>query len=111
MLAAVRTPHRAEEGAKWLQQRYLFKPFGDVGEISKIYVSDASLIRIEVMLTRQESADAISAKSLMMRSLIAKYACPRKAAKLWEIVGEDVTIRIDLKTESAKVSSAICKPE
>mgnify|MGYP000288715408 CR=1 FL=1 len=104
-------PRRAQEGAKWLQERYLFRPFGNIGEISKIYVSDAELIRMEVLITNQEHADAINAQSLMLQSLIAKYACPRKASKLWEIVGEDVTIRVDLKTDTETVSSAICKPE
>lgn len=104
-------PRRAEEGTKWLQQRYLFRPFGNIGEISKIYVSDASLIRMEVLMKNQEHADVINAQSLMLQSLIAKYACPRKASKLWEILGDDVTVRVDLKTDTEAVSSAICMPE
>ncbi len=104
-------PRRAEDGARWLQEPYLFRPFGEMGEINRIYVSDAHLIRIDVLITNQEYIDAINAQSLMLQSLIAKYACPNKSSKLWGIVGEDVTVRVDLTTGSEPISSAICKPE
>ncbi len=104
-------PRRAEDGVRWLQERYLFRPFGEMGEISKIFVSDAALIRMEVLITNQEYIDAINARSLMVQSLIAKYACPKKGSKLWDIIGEDVTVRVDLTTGTEPISSAICMPE
>jgi hypothetical protein len=102
---------KAEEGAKWLQERYMFRPFGNIGEITKIYVEDAEQIRLEVELTEQASAQLIDAQNLMIQSLIAKYACPRKATKLWMILGDDVQLRIDLKHAGAQVASALCMPE
>jgi hypothetical protein len=104
-------PRRAEEGARWLQERYLFRPFGEMGEINRIYVSDAELIRMEVQIDNQDYVDAINAQSLLVQSLIAKYACPNKASKLWEVIGEDITVRVDLKTGSEPIASAICMPE
>lgn len=104
-------PRRAEEGTRWLQERYLFRPFGEIGEFSRIFVADANLIRMEVLIADQDYIDAINARSLMMQSLIAKYACPNRASELWEIIGEDVTVRVDLTTGSEPISSAICLPE
>ena len=104
-------PRRAEDGVRWLQERYLFRPFGEMGEITKVYVSDAALIRMVVQISSQEYVDAINAQSLLVQSLIAKYACPNKASKLWEIIGEDVTVRVDLRSGADPVASAICLPE
>ncbi|MEX2617821.1 MAG: hypothetical protein WD767_17155 [Alphaproteobacteria bacterium] len=79
-------PRRAEDGVRWLQERYLFRPFAEMGEFSRIYVSDAHLIRMEVLIGHQDHVDAINARSLKVQSLIAKYACPHKASKLWQIM-------------------------
>jgi hypothetical protein len=39
---------KAEAGASWLTQHRLFRPFGKLGEISKVVVDCAKMIRMEV---------------------------------------------------------------
>ncbi len=99
---------RAEAGAEWLQERRLFRRVGDIGEITKVKVESAELIRMVVLISDPKHADAIEVQSLMKQSLIAKYACPGKGSNLWPIIGDDVTLRVDFKIGERNITSAIC---
>lgn len=100
---------QAEAGAVWLAEHKLFRPFGEIGEISKITVESAELIRMIVTIPDRRHAEMIDSHSLMLQSLIAKYACPGKSADLWPVLGKDIVLRVDLKTDGETVASAICQ--
>ena len=100
---------KAETAANWLTKNRLFRPFGKIGEIIKITVESAELIRMYVDIPDKRHADAIDAHSLMFQSLIAKYACPSKGSGLWPLLGKEITLRVDLMTRKDHVASAICE--
>lgn len=100
---------QAEAGAIWLTEHKLHDPFGPIGKIDKIIVESAELIRMRVDIPDRRHADAIDTHSLMFQSMLAKYACPEKSAEIWVLLGEDITLRVDLMTGEDHVASAICE--
>lgn len=100
---------KAEAGATWLAEHRLFRPFGKIGEISRVTVESAELIRMEVDIPDERHAEAIDAQSLMVQSMIAKYACPGQSSGIWKILGEDIVLRVDLVSGGKTVASGICK--
>lgn len=100
---------QAEAAAGWLAERRLFRPFGEIGEISKVSVESADLIRMQVSIPDKRHTDAIDAQSLMVQSLIAKYACPGKGADIWQMLGEDIVLRVDLTSGDETIASGICR--
>lgn len=100
---------KAEAGASWLAEKRLFRPFGQIGEITKISVESAEEIRMHVTIPDDRHVEAIDAQSLMIQSMIAKYACPSKGSDLWPILGDTVKLRVDLRTGDKLFASGICK--
>jgi hypothetical protein len=100
---------KAEAGASWLTQHRLFRLFGKLGEISKVVVDSAKMIRMEVDIRSEEHADAIDAQSLLLQSMIARFACPDKGAKFWSLVGKNVGLRVNLKSGEESIASGICR--
>jgi hypothetical protein len=100
---------QAELGAIWLTEHRLHQPFGPIGKINKITVESAKLIRMYIDIPDKRHADAIDAQSLMFQSMVAKYACPSKGADLWPLLGQEISLRVDLMTGSDHVASAICE--
>jgi hypothetical protein len=100
---------QAEAGANWLGEKRLFRPFGKIGEITKVTVESAELIRMHVAISEKRSAEAIDAQSLMLQSMIAKHACPGKKSGLWPILGKEIMLRVDLKIGEEIIASGICQ--
>jgi len=100
---------QAELGAIWLTEHRLHQPFGPIGKINKITVESAELIRMYVDIPDKRHADTIDSQSLMFQSMLAKYACPSKGADLWPLLGEQITLRVDLMTGEDHVASGICE--
>ncbi len=100
---------KAEAGAAWLAEKTLFRPFGKIGEITKITVESAKLIRMQVLIPDKRYSEAIDAQSLMLQSMIAKYACPSKGSALWTKLDKTVTLRVDLTTGEKPIASGICE--
>lgn len=100
---------KAEAGAAWLTQHRLFRPFGKLGEIAQVAVVSAEQIRMEIDIKREDHADAIDAKSLLFQSMIARFACPDKGSEFWSIVGDDVALRVNLKSGKESIASGICR--
>jgi len=100
---------QAEAGATWLAEHRLFRPFGDIGEITRVTVESAEMIRMEVNIRDKNHVEAIDAQSLMVQSLIAKYACPNRGAEIWPILGDSIMLRVDLVAGKEAVASGICK--
>ncbi len=100
---------QAEAGVAWLGQHRLFRPFGDIGEISRVAIDSAKLIRLEVEISRKAHSRVIDEQSLMIQSLIARYACPPKTSPFWREMGKTVKLRVDLVYEKERIASGICK--
>ena len=100
---------KAEAGATWLAEHRLFRPFGKIGEISRVTAESAELIRMQVDIPDERHAEAIDAQSLMVQSMIAKYACPGWGAAIWQILGKDIDLRVDLVSGGKTIASGICK--
>ena len=100
---------QAEAGAVWLTDHRLNKPFGPIGSINRITVESAEMIRMNVDIPDRRHAEAIDTQSLMFQTMMAKYACPRKGAALWPMLGEEIRLRVDLMTSDDHIASAICK--
>ena len=100
---------QAEAGVDWLAERRLFRPVGKIGAVSKVTVESAELIRMEVIVNDKERVEAIEAQSLMVQSLIAKYACPKEGSDFWPILGDKVALRVDLLAGKDVIASGICR--
>lgn len=100
---------QAEAGAAWLAERRLFRPFGEVGEVTKVAVESAKLIRMEVTVANRRHVEAIDAQSLMVQSLIARDACPSEKSAFWPILGDKVALRVDLTAGGDVIASGICR--
>ena len=87
---------QAEAGAIWLTEHRLNQPFGPIGAIDRITVESAEEIRMTVDIPDRRHADAIDTQSLMFQNMLAKYACPKKSAALWPLLGEEIKLRVDL---------------
>ena len=72
-------------------------------------MESAELIRMEVDIPDDRHAEAIDAQSLMVQSMIAKYACPGRGADIWQMLGEDIVLRVDLVSSGKTIASGICK--
>lgn len=100
---------KAEAGAAWLTQHRLFRPFGKVGEIAQVAVESAKMIRMEIDIKREEHVDVIDAQSLLLQSMIARFACPAQGEEFWSLVGEEVRLRVNLKSGEESIASGICR--
>lgn len=100
---------KAEAGAAWLTQHRLFRPFGQLGEISYIAVESAKMIHMEIYIRREDHAEVIDAQSLLQQAMIARFACPAKGSEFWSLVGEDVALRVKLKSGDESIASGICR--
>ena len=99
---------QAEAGAIWLTDRRLDEPFGPIGKINKITVESAEMIRMHIDIPDKRHAQAIDTQSLMFQNMMARYACPSKGASLWPLLGEDIALRVDLRSGEDHIASAIC---
>lgn len=98
-----------ELGAIWLTEYRLHRPFGPIGKINRLTVERAELIRMYVDIPDKRNSDTIDSQSLMFQSMLAKYACPSEGADLWPLLGEEITLLVDLITGNDHVASGICE--
>ena len=100
---------QVKAAADWLTEYRLNKPFGPIGNINRITVESAEMIRMNVDIPDRRHAEAIDTQSLMFQNMMAKYACPRKVSPLWSMLGEAIMLRVDLMSGDDHIASAICK--
>jgi hypothetical protein len=101
---------KVREAVSWMRMHKYDGQANPIWKITKLEIKDAENIVVEILVPNEQHVDAIRAKSLILKSMIAKYACPPQTAALWDIVKDDIQIRVNLHDHGDPLGSGICQP-
>jgi hypothetical protein len=101
---------KAREAVSWMRMHKYDGQANPIWKITKLEIKDAENIVVEILVPNEQHVDAIRSKSLIRKAMIAKYACPPPTAAIWDIVKDDIQIRVDLHDHSVPLGSGICQP-
>lgn len=101
---------KAREAVSWMRMHKYDGQANPIWKITKLEIKDAENIVVEILVANEQHVDAIRSKSLIRKAMIAKYACPPPTAAIWDIVKDDIQIRVDLHDHSDPLGSGICQP-
>lgn len=99
---------QAKKAVSWMRMHKHDGRANQVWKITDLKIESAKKIVVEVFVSNEDHADAISSQSLMRQSLIAKYACPPDTAEIWQIVKDDIQLRVNLNDRDGRIANTIC---
>ncbi len=100
---------RAEEAAKWLRAYTKSHPPNQVWRATHVYGSDKGTVVMEVLVLSPKQAAAIKARRKIAQVLIVQLACPPADAEVWDILGRDQSLWINLNGADGVLAGATCK--
>ncbi len=100
---------RAEEAAKWLRAYTKSHPPNQVWRATRVYGSDKGNVVMEVLEQSPKQAAAIKARRKITQVLIVQLACPPADAEVWDILGRDQSLWINLNGADGALTGATCK--
>ncbi len=100
---------RAEEAAKWLRAYTKSHPPNQVWRATRVYGSDKGNVVMDVLVLSPKQAAAIKARRKIAQVLIVQLACPPADAEVWDILGRDQSLWINLNGADGVLAGATCK--
>ncbi len=101
---------KAREAVSWMRMHKYDGQANPIWKITKLEIKDAENIVVEILVPNEEHVEVIRSKSLIRKALIAKYACPPPTVALWDIVKDDIQIRVNLHDQGDPLGGGFCQP-
>ncbi len=100
---------KAEEAAKWLRAYTRSHPPNRVWRATRISGSDKGTVVMDVLVPSPKQAAAIKAQTKIAQVRIVQLACPPADAEVWDILGRDQSLWINLNGAEGTIAGATCK--
>jgi hypothetical protein len=101
---------KAREAVSWMRMHKYDGQASPIWKITGLAVKDAEHIIVDILVPDAAHVKSIRTKSLLRKAGIAKFACPPPTAALWDIVKDEIEVRVNLHDQGEPLGNTICLP-